>query len=350
MLIIAVLGIILLIAGRKAGWFGDKIAVKVAVEKALLRDITEIITCNGKVQPQTEVKISPDISGEIVELHVKEGDEVRKGDLLLRIKPDNYISIRNRVEATLNNTRARLKQAEAQLVQAELEFNRRLKLWERKAISEAEFEQASTNFYSARAEKEAAVFSVQSAEASLKEAEENLRKTTIYAPISGTISKLEVELGERVVGTELMTGTPLLRIADMDRMEILVEVNENDIVRVHKHDTAVIEIDAYLGNNFTGLVTEIPVSANITGVTTDQVTNFSVKLQVLKDSYEDLETERNPYPLRPGMSASAYIQTARKASVLSVPVQSVTTRSDTAQAFTDESYFSDDKIYTDVKF
>lgn len=343
MLIIAVLGIILLIAGRKAGWFGDKIAVKVAVEKALLRDITEIITCNGKVQPQTEVKISPDVSGEIVELHVKEGDEVRKGDLLLRIKPDNYISIRNRVEATLNNTRARLKQAEAQLVQAELEFNRRLKLWERKAISEAEFEQASTNFYSARAEKEAAVFSVQSAEASLKEAEENLRKTTIYAPISGTISKLEVELGERVVGTELMTGTPLLRIADMDRMEILVEVNENDIVRVHKHDTAVIEIDAYLGNNFTGLVTEIPVSANITGVTTDQVTNFSVKLQVLKDSYEDLETERNPYPLRPGMSASAYIQTARKASVLSVPVQSVTTRSDTAQAFTDESYFSEEQ-------
>jgi HlyD family secretion protein len=327
---IALITIVVLLVGKKQGWFGGKVSIKVAVEKSEIRDIIEVITSNGKVQPQMEVKLSPDVSGEIVELHVKEGDKVVKGDLLLKIKPDNYISNRNRVEASLNNTKARLKQAEAQLSQAKLEFERKEKLWEQKAISDAEYELASTNYNSAKAEKEAAVFSVQSAEASLREAEENLRKTTIYAPISGTVSKLEVELGERVVGTELMTGTPLLRIANMDKMEVLVEVNENDIVRVHHNDTAIIELDAYLGKKFTGLVTEIPVSANVSGLSSDQVTNFSVKIEVMSDSYKDLATERNPYPFRPGMSTTAYIQTSRKSGVIAVPVQSVTTRADTS--------------------
>jgi len=343
LLILAALAVIVLVAGKKKGWFGDDFKIKVVVERAQARDIIEIITANGRVQPQTEVKLTPDVSGEIVELYIREGDQVKKGDLLLKIKQDNYLSIKNRVEATLNNTRARLKQAEAQLAQATLEFNRKSKLWEQKAISEAEYEQAKTAYISAKAEKEAADYSVQSAEASLREAEENLRKTTIYAPISGTVSKLEVEPGERVAGTELMSGTPLLRIADMDKMEIEVEVNENDIVRVHRNDTALIEVDAYLARKFRGVVTEIPVSANITGITTDQVTNFNVKIQVLKESYEDIITEQNPYPFRPGMSATANIQTSRKYNVLSVPIQAVTTRADTSARAEDISFTSENQ-------
>jgi len=343
LLILAVIALVILMFGKKKGWFGNSYKIKVATEQVQTRDIIEIITANGRVQPQTEVKLTPDVSGEIVELYIREGDQVNKGDLLLKIKQDNYLSIRNRVEATLNNTKARLRQAEAQLAQLKLEYDRKLKLWEQKAVSEAEYEQARTAYISAKAEKEAAEFSVESAEASLREAEENLRKTTIYAPISGTVSKLEVEPGERVAGTELMSGTPLLRIADMDKMEVEVEVNENDIVRVHKHDTAILEVDAYLGRKFMGLVSEIPVSANITGITTDQVTNFNVKIQLLKESYEDIITPGNPYPFRPGMSATAGIQTSRKYNVLSIPVQSVTTRQDTALKITDISLSSDDQ-------
>jgi len=337
------IAIVILVVGKKKGWFGENFSVKVVAEQAQARDIIEIITANGRVQPQTEVKLTPDVSGEIVELYIREGDQVKKDDLLLKIKQDNYFSIKNRVEATLNNTKARLKQAEAQLAQTKLEFDRKSKLWEQKAISEAEFEQARTAFITAKAEKEAADFSVQSARASLREAEENLKKTTIYAPISGTVSKLEVEPGERVVGTELMSGTPLLRIADMDKMEIEVEVNENDIVRVHRNDTAIIEVDAYIGKKFRGIVTEIPVSANITGVTTDQVTNFNVKIQFLKESYLDIITERNPYPFRPGMSATANIQTSRKYQVISIPVQAVTTRPDTSMQIQDTSFKDDNQ-------
>lgn len=341
LLVLAVIAVIFIIIGRKKGWIGKEIKTKVSVEKVKVRDIVEIISANGKIKPQTEVKLTPDVSGEIIELYVKEGDRVKKGDLLLKIKQDNYLSIRNRVEATLNNTKARLIQAEAQLLQSQLEHDRKLKLYEQNAISEAEYELAKTNHISLKAEKEAAEFSVHSAEASLREAEDNLRKTTIYSPISGTISKLEVEPGERVVGTELMSGTPLLRIADMDKMEVEVEVNENDIVRVHKHDTALIEVDAYPGQKFKGLVTELPVSANIIGISSDQVTNFNVKIQVLRDSYQDIITERNPYPLRPGMSATANIQSSRKYNVLSIPVQAVTTRADTTQKIVDLTYTND---------
>jgi len=343
LLILAIIAVIVLIIGKKKAWFGNNYKIKVVVEQVKTRDIIEIITANGRIKPQTEVKLTPDVSGEIIDLYINEGDQVNKGDLLLRIKQDNYLSNRNRVEATLNNTKARLRQAEAQLAQAKLEYDRKLKLWEQKAISEAEYEQAQTAFFSSKAEKEAADFSVQSAEASLREAEENLRKTTIYAPISGTISKLEVEPGERVVGTELMSGTPLLRIADMDKMEVEVEVNENDIVRVHHNDTAIIEVDAYLGKKFRGLVSEVPVSANITGITTDQVTNFNVKIQLSKESYEDIITGKNPYPFRPGMSATANIQTSRKYNVLSIPVQAVTTRPDTSQHVTDKTLVGDDQ-------
>jgi HlyD family secretion protein len=336
-IILVVIGIVALIIGKKKGWFGPEYRIKVAIEKGEKRDIVEIITANGKIQPETEVKLSADVSGEIVEMNVKEGDLVKKGDFLLKIKPDNYISSKNRVEATLNSTKARLTQAEAQLEQAKLEFNRREKLFKQEAISEAEYEQALTSYNTALAETKAGEYSVASAMASLREAEENLRKTNIFAPMSGTVSMLNVELGERVVGTELMSGTEILRIADLNRMEVEVKVNENDIVRVHLGDTALIEVDAYLGRKFKALVTEIPVSANTTGITTDQVTNFNVKILLLPESYQNLISDRNRSPFRPGMSATADIQTSRATSVYSIPIQAVTTRPDTTEVFIDPS-------------
>ncbi len=330
--VIVILSVILLIIGKNKGWYGSDFRHKVSVEKGEFRDLIEVITANGKIQPETEVKLSPDVSGEIVEMVIKEGDKVEKGDFLLKIKPDNYISNVRRAEASLNSTRARLMQAQAQLEQARLEYERNKKLWDQKAISEALYEQALTTYNTAKAEKEAAEFSVASAEATLSEAKENLRKTSIYAPMSGTVSMLLVELGERVAGTELMSGTELLRIADLKKMEAEVEVNENDIVKVKHGDTALIEVDAYLGRKFKGVVTEIPVSANTAGATTDQVTNFNVKISLLPFSYEDLVNETNPNPLRPGMSATADIQTNRKNNVLSIPIQTVTTRPDTTDA------------------
>ncbi len=324
--LVALVLIIVLAIGKKQGWFGSDGYIKVTVEQGQTRDLVELITANGKIQPETEVKISPDVSGEIVELVVKEGDIVKKGQFLLKIKPENYIMMRNRTEAALNSSKAREKQAEAQLLQAKLTFKRNKKLYEDQAISESEYEQAETQYNTALAEKEAAVFSVQSAEASLQEAEENLQKTSIYAPMSGTISALNVELGERVVGTEMMSGTEILRLADLSMMEVEVEVNENDIVSVAFMDTAFIEVDAYLDKKFLGVVTEIPVSANTTGTTTDQVTNFNVKIRLLPESYQDEISETNPNPLRPGMSATADIQTEKLTDVFSIPIQAVTTR------------------------
>ena len=326
--IIAVVLIIILALGKKQGWFGNEGYLKVAVEKGIEREIVEIITANGKIQPETEVAISPDVSGEIVDLVVNEGDEVRKGQYLLKIKPEAYQMARNRAEASLNSARARLKQSEAHLELARLDYKRNSKLIEDMAISEAEFEQSLSTYNTAMAEKEAAEFSIESSQATLDEADESLLKTSIYAPMTGTISRLAVELGERVVGTSMMAGTEMLRIADLNRMEVEVEVNENDIVRVTYHDTALIEVDAYPDTRFRGIVSEIPISANTTGVTTDQVTNFNVKILLLTESYADKISEGNPYPLRPGMSATADIQTDRRTGIYSIPIQAVTTRMD----------------------
>jgi HlyD family secretion protein len=323
--------------GKKKGWFGKEPQVKVAVEKVEVNPITEAVTANGKIQPETEVKISPDVSGEIVELHVREGDFVQKGTLLFRIKPEIYVSARERAAATLNSTRARLAQAEAQLIQAELAFNRSKKLYDENTISQADFEQAESQYKIARAEKESAEYSVKSSEASLNEAAENLVKTTVYAPMTGTISSLSVEQGERVVGANMMTGTEVLRVADLNRMEVVVDVNENDIINVKLGDTAKIEVDAYLDRDFKGVVTEIANSANTVGTTSDQVTNFEVRIFMLKESYEDLISENNPSPFRPGMSASVDIFTSRKAAVLTVPIQAVTTRTDTTKVNADGS-------------
>ena len=313
LLITVILLIVIAMAGKKAGWFGKAVTYKVVVEKAVRRDITEIITANGKIQPEIEVKISPDVSGEIVELAVKDGDNVKKGQFLLKIKPDNYISIRERSEAALNaakanlaNAKAMLVQVEAKFEQAKLSFDRNKKLWEERTISEAEWESSRASFSVAQAEVTgsqqnvaASEYSVRSAEASLKEANENLVKTSIYAPMDGTISLLNVEKGERVVGTELMPGTEMLRVANLDRMEVLTEVNENDIVRVKLNDSALVEVDAFPDRKFRGRVTEIANSATTTGLTTDQVTNFEVKILLMKDSYRDIMTGGKIQPFRP---------------------------------------------------
>ena len=288
LLVVVIVLIIFAVIGKKAGWFGKALTIKVAVENVEKRTIVETITANGKIQPEKEVKITPDVSGEIVELNVKEGDPVKKGELLLRIKPDVYISQRDRSMAAISSARARLAQSEAQFKQAELAFNRNKQLYQEQTISKSDFEQSQANYSVAKADVDASRFAVSSAEASLKEANENLTKTSIYSPMTGTVSMLLVELGERVAGTNLMAGTDIMRVADLSRMEAQVEVNENDIVRVKMGDTATIEVDAYLDKKFKGVVTEIANSAKTTGVSADQVTNFDVKILLLPSSYQSL--------------------------------------------------------------
>ncbi|MBI5539186.1 MAG: efflux RND transporter periplasmic adaptor subunit [Bacteroidia bacterium] len=350
LLIAVIVLIVIAFVGKRLGWFGNSIEYEITTDKASKRSIVEIITANGKIQPETEVKISSDVSGEIVELNVKEGDEVKKGDLLLKIKPDTYISSLERMEASLNsakanlaNSKARLAQVEAQLTQTELTYNRNKKLFEQGAISQADYDNALAAYNMGKADVEAAKqtvvgadFNVKSGDASLKEANENLTKTSIYAPMSGTVSKLSVEYGERVVGTMQMTGTELLRIANLNIMEVKVNVNENDIVHVSMFDTSSIEIDAYPDQKFKGIVTSIANSSNTTGsttgITTDQVTNFEVKIRILAESYLNLIPKDNPkfYPFRPGMSATVDIQTQIERNTLTVPIQSVTTRIDSS--------------------
>jgi HlyD family secretion protein len=338
-----ILLLIFAVVGKKAGWFGKAATVKVAVENAEKRTIVETITANGKIQPEKEVKITPDVSGEIVELTVREGDHVEKGQLLLRIKPDIYISQKDRSMAAISSARARLAQAEAQYIQAELSYKRTKQLYDEQTISKSEFEQAEASYSVAKAEVDAAKYSVISAEASLKEANETLIKTSIYAPMTGTVSMLLVELGERVAGTGMMAGTEMLRVADLSRMEAQVEVNENDIPRVKLGDTATIEVDAYVDYKFRGIVTEMANSAKTTGVSADQVTNFDVKILVLPESYKDLTDKGNAHPLRPGMSATVDIRTEIKPDIITVPIQSVTTRTDTTKV---TKTLSDDDIRT----
>jgi HlyD family secretion protein len=257
-----------------------------------------------------------------------------KGQLLCRIKPDIYVSQRDRSLAAISSARARQAQTEAQFVQAELSFKRNKQLYDVQTVSKSDFEQAEASYTVAKSEVDAAKFSVISAEASLKEANENLQKTSIYAPMTGTVSMLLVELGERVVGTSMMTGTEMMRVADLARMEAQVQVNENDIVKVTLGDTALIEVDAYLDQKFKGIVTEIANSAKTTGVSADQVTNFDVKILVLPESYKKLVDAGESNPFRPGMSASVDIQTTSKADIITVPIQSVTTRTDTTKTST----------------
>jgi len=354
--------IILLVVLKKTGVVGSESTIKVEVEPVKRRTIVEYISASGKIKPQTEVKISPEVSGEIIEINVKEGQKVKEGDLLVKIKPDIYISALERAKASLNsakanlaNSKAMLQQAKAQLMQAEQNYNRYKKLYDDKAVSQADYENALTQYETQKANLEAAKqsvegakFSVMSAEASVNEAVENLKKTTIYAPMSGTVSKLNVEKGERVVGTAQMAGTELLTIADMDKMEVEVDVNENDIIRIKPGDTATIEVDAYLNHKFKGIVTEVANSSNNTNLSSDQVTTFKVKILILKDSYKDL-SEKLPegvYPLRPGMSASVEIKTNERKNVPSVPIEAVVSKTDSSGADYEAVYiFSVGKVH-----
>jgi len=309
------------------------------------RTIVEKVAANGKVQPETEIKISSEVSGELIEVNIIEGQKVKQGELLLRINPDLLTAVVQRASANLSsskanflNSKARLTQAKSRLNQSQKEYDRSVKLLNGGAIAQAEMDQITSNFEVAEADVQAASesvsaaeFSVKTAEATLREANDNLGRTAIYAPTNGTISKLSVEEGERVVGTAQMEGTELLRIADMYNMEVAVEVNESDIVKVSLNDRVEIELDAYLDRVFEGKVSEIASSAkdNLGGA--DQVTTFEVKIHILNSSYADLvdSTNNKKYPLRPGMSATVDVITNTENGVLSVPIQSVVLRPDT---------------------
>lgn len=314
------------IAAVAYGALGSDKGIPVTVGTPVTGSIVERIPANGKIHPVTEVKISPDVSGEIIELNVEEGDRVSRGDLIIMIKQDVYISLRDRAVASLNATKAQYQQQKASFNQAEQNYQRNRQLYGQRAISLQEFQASTAEYEMAREQLKAAEYNIESAAASLDEAEENLTKTVIYSPIDGIISSLSVEKGERVVGTSQMAGTEMLRIADFNMMEVLVDVNENDIIRISKGDTADIEVDAYPGRTFKGIVTQIANSAkNLSGTGTalTDVTNFEVKVRILADSYADLLTS-DPIPFRPGMSASVEIETEHKDSVMTVPLQAIT--------------------------
>ncbi len=298
--------------------------IKVDLGSPSFSDITEKIPANGKILPVTEVKISPDVSGEIVELLVDEGDAVQKGQLIIKIKQDVYISMLNQAEATLNSTKAQYMQQEARFKQAQTNYERNEKLYNQKAISLLEHENTTAEYEMAVQQLKAAEFNISSAQAALDEARENLTKTLIYSPIDGIVSSLSVEKGERVVGTSQMAGTEMMRIADFDQMEVLVDVNENDIIRVSEGDTALIDVDAYPGKEFLGTVTKIANSAKNLSSSND-VTNFEVKIAILQDSYKEL-SDKYHIPFRPGMSASVEIITERKKDILTVPLGCVTSK------------------------
>jgi HlyD family secretion protein len=343
-ILLAVVAVLIVVAIAKGG---KNKATKVSVTTVGTRTITEPVAASGKIQPETEVVISSDVSGEIIQMPVKEGDQVALGDLLVKIDPDLVESAVNRAEAALNTSKAnlmgakaRLAQSESQFENAKANFERNQELHKDQVISQAEFDQAKANFEVAQADVEAAResveasrYNVRSAEATLSEARENLGRTSIYSPMTGIITKLNKEKGERVVGTAQMAGTEIMTVADLSVMEVAVEVNENDIVRVNIGDTAEIEVDAYLDHEFKGVVTEIANSANVSGVSADQVTNFDVKIRMVRDSYQSLiaaeALKRSPF--RPGMSATVDIRTKEAINVLTVPIQAVTTRNDTSQ-------------------
>ncbi len=340
--LVVVLGVILALAVKKSR---SSRGTKVAVERVQKRTVIETVSANGKIQPAKDIKISPYISGEVVDLFVKEGEFVKKGQILAKIDPKIYISTYEKTVAALKtsqaneaNAKARLAQTKAQFAKAKLDYERSEKLWKSQVISDADHDAALSSFKVAEAEViaaeesyKAAQFQVKSAQAQVNEAKENLNRTNIYAPQDGTVSKLSIEVGERVTGaSQFSSGTEIMRIANLDNLEVKVEVNENDIVRLSLNDTAEIEVDAYLDRKFKGIVSEIATSANTTGVSADQVTNFDVKIKMLKSSYQDLIKENDAIksPFRPGMSATVEIQTDRVSGVLTVPIQAVTTRAD----------------------
>jgi HlyD family secretion protein len=323
--------IIVLITLKSKGIIGGNDDSK-QVETSKVDEITiiETVSATGKIQPEIEVKISSEVSGEIIALPIKEGQVVKKGDLLVKINPDLYTSGYNRTVSNLSGTKAGLSQADATFKEAKASYDRSKTLFDKGIISRSDWDKAIASFEGAKANKESAYFNVQSANATVKEAKDNLGRTTIYAPADGTISSLGVELGERVLGTQQMTGTELLRVANLNNMEVEVDVNENDIVKINIGDSTKIQVDAYLKKEFKGIVTSISNSASA-ATTADQVTNFKVKVRILKESYQDLlEGKPATYsPFRPGMTATVDIITERKEKVIGVPISAVVIKSDT---------------------
>lgn len=333
--------LIVVMIGSSQGWIGKPKSLEVDLAKTKRVSITEKVSASGTVQPVTEVKIAPEVSGEIRELLIEEGDSVGKGRLLVKIRPDTWLSQLDRAEASLNQQRANvvaseasLSRAEATFIRAKQEYERQERLWKEKVISESDWQLAQQNYKiaendlkSSKQSLEATKYIVKSSEATVNEAKENVRLTNVAAPMDGIVSKLSVKKGERVLGTAQMQGTEMLRIADLSKMEVRVNVNENDIVRVHLNDTTLIDVDAYsnTGKQFKGIVTNIANTAK-DKVSTDAITEFEVRILILNVSYADLVAKGNRYPFRPGMTASVEILTNRKTNVLSVPLSAVTTR------------------------
>jgi len=333
--------IVFLVIGKSAGWIGKSKEIEVEFAKAKKVSITEKVSASGTVQPVTEVKLAPEVSGEIIELNVEDGDSVQAGEILVKIRPDVWLSQLERQEASLSQTKANSVSSEATLsgskatyIRAEADYKRQESLWNQKVISESDwqiakqnFEVAKNNLASAEQSLEASKYVVKSTEASVKESRESVRKTSVLAPMKGIVSKLSVKKGERVVGTATMTGTEMLRIADLNRMEVRVNVNENDIVRAHLGDSVIIDVDAYqnINKQFKGIVTNIANTAK-DKASADAITEFEVRILILRSSYEDLIKQGNKFPFRPGMTASVDILTTRKSNVLSVPLAAVTTR------------------------
>ena len=326
---VALIAVLLILS--KTGVIGKK-EKGTEVEIATVNEITvvETVSATGKIQPEIEVKISSEVSGEIIALPVKEGQVVKKGDLLVKINPDLYTSGYQRTISNLSGTKAGLSQADASFKEAKSNYDRSKTLFDKGIISKSDWDKVIASFEVAKASKESAYYNVQSASATVSEAKDNLGRTTIYAPADGTISMLNVELGERVLGTQQMTGTEILRVANLNNMEVEVDVNENDIVKINVGDSAKVEVDAYLKKEFKGIVTSISNSAS-TDLTADQVTNFKVKIRILKESYMDL-LEGKPLtysPFRPGMTATVDIITTKKVNVIGVPISSIVVKSDT---------------------
>ncbi len=336
---VLVLLVVLVVVLKKTS--KKEIEVSISTPKRLT--IIEKVSASGMVQPVHEVKLSPDVAGEIIALHVEESDSVTKGQLVVKIRPDNYISFVQRAEASLNQQKANLLSSKSNLARTEatyerakLDYERNKKLYDQEVISTSDWELSKQNFkiaendlISAKASVQAAKYVVKSSKASLEDALENLRKTSVLSPISGTVSKLVVKEGERVVGTSQFAGTEMLRIADLNNMEVRVDVNENDIIRISIGDTAIIDVDAYthFGKKFKGVVTKIASTAK-DKVSADAVTEFEVKIQILPSSYADLQAEGNKHPFKPGMTASVDIITNTKANIRTVPLAAVTVRTE----------------------
>lgn len=355
-LIIGILGGIVILGIIIAVFAGGKKHKSVDTDTVVRRSLIETVSASGKLQPESEVKIQSEVSGQIVELPVKEGDIVEKGQLLVRINPDLYTSAYNRADAAFNSAKSNLASAKARLVQSqaqfkaqELNFNRQKKLFDEKAISQADYDNATSQYETAKAEVTASIesingaeFSIESALASRNEASDNLKRTTILAPMKGTVTALTKEIGETVLGNNMMSGDVIMKISALNSMEVNVEVNESDIVRVNVGDTAIVEVDAFTDEKFKGIVTEIGNTALNTlasAVSSSEVTNFSVKIRILQESYQHLcEGQGEGYsPFKPGMSATVEVETERMQDILTVPIKAVTSREDTtAKKFVEE--------------